>query len=98
MGRKNMAKHGKAFAAANPSHFLIWKRAEGVNQGVAVSASQWAKYGFSVKNLRPTGNKRKPLAPVMVNLSIACPATGFVKSSCGCVRCGNARKNNKRVR
>lgn len=42
--------------------------------------------------------KSVSLPPIKVNLIVACPVTGYIKSSCGCFRCINARKNNRRVR
>lgn len=47
---------------------------------------------------RKEGSLSTPASRPSVNLTMACPTTGFVKLRCGCVRCGNARKSNGRVR
>lgn len=44
------------------------------------------------------GSLSTPATRPMIDMSVACPATGFIKSSCGCPRCKNARIKNARVR
>lgn len=55
-------------------------------------------YTPTTRSIKKEGSKAMAIHRPSVDLTMACSATGMVKLRCGCVRCGNARKSNGRVR